>query len=124
MRKAILGAICCVALLMPPAAHAAPHGCASMSDNYSVSPDIARRSLVVRVNTNSPCTFFFAAGDTYTASGEYKISCATGGVATDSLQDGPRYLVPIPQPCAVGAEVTIFAGHLGTGGGIVAGSAT
>ena len=101
-----------------------PHGCVSFANNVSLNLDFARRSLVARVNTNSPCTFYFSAGDTFSGSGEYKISCATGGVVTDSLAQGPQYQVPIPQPCDVGAIVTVQAGHAGSGGTVVAGSPT
>jgi hypothetical protein len=126
-KKSLIAAgACVVGLLGAPAARAAPHGCVSVSNNYWLSPDVSRRSLVASVNTNKPCTFFFAAGDTFSGNGEYKISCATGGSFIDNYDDpsGPKLQVPIPQPCAVGAKVAVHAGHLGTGGAVVAGSPT
>lgn len=103
-------------------AEALPHGCISVGNDYSLSGDLARRSVVLKVYTNEPCSFFFSPGDTFSGTGEYVVRCETGGVANDSLAMGPQIQVPIPQPCDPGARVTIDARHPWRGGAVVAGS--
>lgn len=112
------------AALMPAPANAAPHGCVSVTNHYNVHVDVARHSFGLQVYRNAPCTFYFSPGDTYSGSGEYTVSCATGGFANDSRAMGPQALVPIPQPCAPGALVTIDASQPWHGGAVVAGSLT
>jgi hypothetical protein len=104
------------------------HGCIAATNNYSLGADGYSPSLVARVNgDNTPCTFVFAAGDTYSGSGKFTISCETGGKVTHpDFENGshpPVVDIPIPQPCAVGATVTVDGGRFGTGGSVLAGGA-
>jgi hypothetical protein len=123
-RLLIVGAMCAATVATPGPADALPRGCASVSD-FDTGVDVAARSLVAHVNVDEPCTFRYAAGDTYSGSGRFTISCAGGVTYTHpDFQNGqypPVVNVPIPTPCPLGAVVTIEAYHLGSGGSVVAG---
>lgn len=124
-RAILLGSVVAAGItmsLVPGVGHTAPHGCASVSNDYNLHVDVARRSLGLQVYRNQPCSFYFSPGDTFSGSGEYIIRCATGGVFNDSLAMGPQINQPIPQPCAPGALVTINANQPWQGGAVVAGS--
>lgn len=118
----LLLAVTLVVGIVPTLGHAAPHGCVSVSNDYQLSADVARRYAGLEVYKNEPCSFFFSPGDTFSGSGEYRIWCATGGEFHDSLALGPQIQVPIPQPCDPGAVVTIYALQPWRGGTVVAGS--
>jgi len=130
MRRLLLVAGCCAGMLFSagtPSAQALAHGCASVSNDYSLGFDLVSRSAVASVNRDAPCSFTFVAGDTYSGSGKFTVSCSTGGrYDHPDFQDGqypPVYNVAIPTPCEPGAIVTLDGHHLGTGGMVVAGSA-
>ena len=114
-------------LLAPSPAQAVPHGCASASSDYSVALEPLARRLVVKVHSNEPCTFIHAEGDTFSGIGRFTVTCSTGGAFhhPDDLPDGspnpPVVQAPIPQPCAVGATVTLNGYHAFTGGSVIGG---
>lgn len=115
-----------LAWLVPvPARAALPHGCYSQTSDFSASTDPSYRRFAVKVYTDEPCTFVYAEGDTFSGSGRFTVSCSTGGYYHHpDFQDGqypPVANVPIPQPCDVGATVTLQGYHAFTGGAVVGG---
>ena len=117
-------------LVVSESARALPHGCASASSDHSVALEPMARRLAVKVNTDEPCTFIYAEGDTFSGAGRFTVTCSTGGHFhhPDDLPNGepnpPAIAVPIPQPCAVGATVTLNGYHAFTGGSVVGGGLT
>ncbi len=115
-----------LAVLVPSQAKAAlPHGCASVTSDYSIATDPSARRVAVKVNTNEPCTFRYAPGDTFSGSGRFTVTCSTGGYYHHpDFQDGqypPVFGVEVPQPCAVGATVTLNGYLTGSGGAVIGG---
>jgi hypothetical protein len=108
-----------------PPVKALPRGCASTTSDYSTTLDPAARQVAVRVNTDQPCTFVFAWGDTFSGSGRFTVSCSSGGYYHHpDFQEGqypPVAGVPIPQPCEEGATVTLNGYHAATGGTVIGG---
>jgi hypothetical protein len=106
-------------------AYAMPHGCASFTRDVRAQFDPRSHSVGVDLFVDQPCSFVYAEGDTYSGSGRFTVTCETGGhVHHPDFQDGqypPVANVPIPQPCAVGARVTLEGYRAGTGGGVIAG---
>jgi hypothetical protein len=130
-RAPVVAATCLgvsVLVTSPPATGAVPHGCASVSRDYSVAAEPMRRSVEVDVHSNEPCTFTYAEGDTFSGSGRFTVTCSTGGYYHHpDFQDGrypPVFRVPVPQPCAVDATVTMDGYHQFTGGLVIGGGFT
>lgn len=120
---AVLGVLLSATVVAAPAVRALPHGCASASRDYQAWADPRAREVGVRVNSGEPCTFRFAEGDTFSGSGRFSVVCATGGRLDhrDLEHDPPVFNAPIPQPCAVGALVTLDGNHAMTGGAVIGG---
>lgn len=114
-------------LAFVPFAQAVPHGCVAVARDYSVAAEPLARRLAVKVHTDEPCTFLYAEGDTFSGAGRFTVTCSTGGYYhhPDDLPDGspnpPVTRVPVPQPCSVGATVTLDGYHQLTGGLVVGG---
>ena len=124
----VIAAIACLGL--SPVARASetpvvPHGCASASSDYSIAVEPLARRVAVKVNSNEPCTFLYAEGDTFSGSGRFTVTCSSGGYYHHpDFQEGqypPVTEIPIPQPCEVGATVTLDGYHQLTGGMVVGG---
>jgi hypothetical protein len=116
----VLGALSAGSL--PTPSMALPHGCISVTNDYELSVDVARHSAGFALYRNKPCTFYYSPGDTYSGTGEYVITCSSGGRVNDPLAQGP--VVQQPLPCEPGDEVTIYANQPFRGGAVVAGSLT
>jgi hypothetical protein len=135
MRRTTWAVAACVAvavdtLSFAPAVQASdtqavPHGCASVSSDWTVAVEPLERHIAVETNSNAPCTFRYAEGDTFAGTGRFTVSCSSGGYYHhpdfQGGQNPPVVGVPIPQPCDVGATVTLEGYHLFTGGMVVGG---
>jgi hypothetical protein len=134
MRFAVLVAMTVTVVVLPKPGEALPHGCVSATSSYWISGDVARRSVMLAVHTDQPCSFYYSPGDTYSGIGAFVVRCSTGGRAANpdissplDFVEGEGNLVvdePIPQPCKPGAKVTIHANKPFRGGSVVAGSPT
>lgn len=106
-------------------AQAVPHGCASVSNDWTAALEPFERRIAVATNSNAPCTFRYAAGDTFAGTGRFTVTCSSGGYFHhpdfQGGQNPPVVGVPIPQPCEVGATVTLDGYHLATGGLVIGG---
>ncbi len=124
---AVIGLGLSGAVVPRDAGAAIPHGCASVSRDYSVAAEPMARRVAVKVHTNEPCTFIYADGDVFSGDGRFTVTCSTGGYFhhPDDLPDGTHnpavVAAPIPQPCAVGATVTLDGYHQFTGGWVAGG---
>lgn len=123
MHGILLGVALGAALVAVPSTtpvNALPHGCAAATTDYSAAVDPHARAVGFSVNENKPCTFQFAPGDVFTGSGRFTVSCETGGYY-HRPDHAEVEVLPIPQPCAPGAVVTLEGYHLGTGGSVIGG---
>ena len=129
MRRLLVAAVVCGLLVAgmsrAPTAEALPHGCASVSRDYSVAAEPMARRAAVKVHTDEPCTFLYGEGDTFSGAGRFTVTCSTGGrYYNEDFQGGeypPVVGVPVPQPCDVGATVTLDGYHQFTGGLVIGG---
>lgn len=123
VRIGILALVVASSVVATRPAEAVPHGCASASRDYQAWIDPRAREAGVRVNSGEPCTFRYAEGDTFSGSGRFSVVCATGGRhdQRDVEHDAPIFGAPIPQPCDVGAIVTLDGNHAFTGGAVIGG---
>lgn len=123
LAAASVGAVCVgpAQAVSPPSSGVVPHGCASVSSDYSVAFEPVYRKAEVRVNTDEPCTFTYADGDVFSGNGRFTVTCSTGGHYHHRDMEPPDIATPVPQPCAVGATVTLNGYHPLTGGAVVGG---
>lgn len=128
-KRLLLLTVLCAAFVAGPTprtAQALPHGCVSASSDHWVHADAFRRGFGFSAYRDTPCTFRYLPGDTFSGAGRFAVSCESGGhyFHPDYYEDGSSSFdkrVPIPQPCKRGDVVTINGFHTGTGGSVVAG---